>query len=114
MANAGGTPTDSIGGLASPTLAMIDGSTPPKVYLTGTGGVAGRIEPRTITATPQFGAVPFSLPDLPASISLAEVQIIGLVLALGGTLIALLRPTWQPAGRPTSVSALSRATIRAI
>jgi len=54
----------------------------------------------TSVAPSTRGNVAFST-DLPASISLAEVQIIGLVLALGGTLIALLRPTWQPAGRPT-------------
>jgi hypothetical protein len=88
LANSSGTTVGSIGSVAStaPGWPLIDGSSPPLVYLPGLSSTPGTVEPRTIGSA-GFGAAPFVLPAFPAAITDMQLAQNGILFVLSSNTV---------------------------
>ena len=113
IADAGGTVRDTIPGVFGGGWPVIDGSSPPLVYLAGLGGTPGRIEPRVIKADATFGPAPFVLPVLPFAIFDRIIATSGILYALSadssGSQITVFAMITDSAGGATAAGGTQTA-----
>ena len=89
LADASGNTIGSVGSPAgaAPGWPIIDGSSPPLVYLPGFAGTPGRVEPHVVSSTSYTAAAPFTLPDLPASITDMQLAKNGILYVLSNNTV---------------------------